>query len=690
MKKLIILLLANVLLLTNLYAQTGNRRPMTLDDGFNLVRVGEVQPDETGFTEETIMSPDGEYVFYTTGKPDFDNNGYIRNYYMISSRGGEPTQFIGSAGGRDFKFSPDGKNLSLIREADSEQHIYLIPVSGGEAVQLTNLKGGVRQISLWSGERLTYTSYKWSPDGSAIYFIAEEPPVYESQDDWYGADPVFVDEGPNGKSHGRWSNLWKYDIETQSEKKITDEEFIIQDFDVSPDGNRVILSIRKDNRTNYPFLSELYLVNARNRALTRLTDNEAPEDTPRWSPDGKSIAYYAPDDKVYELTTGYIWTMNVDTKESRKFAGQNTGVIDMLTWAPDGKSVVFNEPHRTNVNLFRLDIEKDELNQLTNATGYLKAESFSKDHSRMVYSFSDASNPTDLYVSDLKGNNPTRITDTNPWVRKELKLAKTRIIRWKSTDGWEIEGMLHLPADYREGTKIPLLVTIHGGPNAAWPNVFEQYPHIYAGLGYATLRPNIRGGIGYGDKLFRALLRDAAGGEYDDVMTGVDHVIDMGIADPERLGVRGWSWGGVLGSWIVTQTDRFKAASLGAMVTSWTAETGPGYNFDLSLWYIGGTHWDNPEEWRAHSSLTYIKNVTTPTLVLHGALDVTSSYNQSLIFFTALRDRGVPTRLIKFPRMPHEISEPKLFRVKDIEEIKWFAKYILGEEWRPWKRKSNQ
>ncbi len=689
MKKLIILLLANVLLLTNLSAQTNNRRPMTLDDGFNLVRVGEVQPDETGFTEETIMSPDGELVFYTTGKPDFDNNGYIRNYYMISSQGGEPTQFIGSAGGRDFKFSPDGSSLSLIRENDSEQHIYLIPVPGGEAVQLTHLKGGVRQISLWSGERLTYTSYKWSPDGSAIYFIAEEPPLYESQDDWYGADPVFVDEGPNGKSLGRWSNLWKYDFETQSEKKITDEEFIIQDFDVSPDGNRVILSIRKDNRTNYPFLSELYLVNAQNRELTRLTNNEAPEDTPRWSPDGKSIAYYAPDDKVYELTTGYIWIMNVDTKESRKLTGQNTGVIDMLTWAPDGKSVVFNEAHRTNVNLFRLNIGKDEQTQLTHATGYLKAESFSSDHSRMVYSFSDASNPTDLYVSDLNGNNPIRITDTNPWVRKELKLAKSQIIRWKSTEDWEIEGMLHLPADYQEGTKIPLLVYIHGGPNAAWPNVFEQYPHIYAGLGYASLRPNIRGGIGYGDELFRALLRDAGGGEYDDVMTGVDHVIDMGIADPERLGVRGWSWGGVLGSWIITQTDRFKAASLGAMVTSWTAETGPGYNFDLSLWYIGGTHWDNPEEWRAHSSLTYIKNVTTPTLVLHGAFDVTSSYNQSLIFFTALRDRGVPTRLIKFPRQAHEISEPKLFRVKDIEEIKWFAKYILGEQWKPWKRKAN-
>ena len=670
-----------------LYAQ--NKRPMTVDDALNIVRVGELATSgyEPELAETVLMSPDGELIFYSERIVDWENNGYKRNYYMASSPGGEPKQFIGSAGGGDFKFSPDGKYLSLIRAIEEEQHVFLIPVSGGEAQQLTLLEGGVRQIDLWAGERLTYTTYKWAPDGSAIFFIVEEPLDYESREEWYGADLVLVNEGPNGKSVGRWSNLWKIDLQSKTETKITDEQFIIQDFDVSPDGNRIVFSVRRDNRTNYPFLSELYMVDVRNPGLVRLTDNRVPEDIPLWSPDGKTIAYQAPDDREYVLTKGFLWIMNPNTREAKKLVSQNTGIIDHMTWTPDGKSLLFNETHGTNTNLYRLDIERDELIPVTSVTGTLRALGFSKDRSKMVYMFSDLDTPTDLYVSDVNRRNPVRLTNTNPWIEEEIMLAKSEVIRWGTSDGWEIEGILQLPADYKEGTRIPLMVHIHGGPDEVWPNVFEVDSHIYAGLGYASLKPNVRGSGGYGDKLMRGLMGDVGGGEYEDLMSGVDHVIDLGIADPDRLGVRGWSWGGVLGSWAVTQTDRFKAASLGAMVTSWTAETGPGYNFDLSLWYIGGNHWDKPEAWRRHSSLTYIKNVTTPTLILHGALDVTSSYNQSLIFFTALRDRGVPTRLIKFPRQGHEIKEPRLVRARDIEEIRWFANYILGETWKPWQRR---
>jgi len=670
-----------------LYAQ--DKRPMTVDDALNIVRVGELQDDDPGYSQAAVMSPDGKLVLYSEGRLDWKNNRFTQKAYLVPSQGGEPRPFLGSAGGADFEFSPDGKYVSLIREVGHELQIFLMPVSGGEAQQLTRLKGGV-----WSGERLAnprqieLTTYKWAPNGSAIFFVAEEPPEKDTRAEWYGADPVFVDEGPNGKSAGRWSNLWKIDLQSKRETKITDEQFLIQDFAVSPDGNRIVFSARRDNRINYPYLSELYMVDVRNPGLVRLTDNRAPEDSPLWSPDGKTIAYYAPSDKELELTNGFMWIMNPETREARKFESQNTGVMERLTlsWMPDGKSLLFNELHGTNTNLYRLDIERDELTQLTNATGTLKAMSFSKDRSKMVYMFSDLNTPTDLYVSDLDGRNPVRLTNTNPWIEGELMLAKSEVIRWKSTGGWEIEGLLQLPTDYKEGSRIPLIVHIHGGPMGVWRNVFEAPPHIFAGLGYASLKPNIRGSIGYGDKLLRALMGDVGGGEYDDIMTGVDHVIDLGIADPNRLGVRGWSWGGVLGGWIVTQTNRFKAAALGAMVTSWTAESGPGYNFDLSLWYIGGNHWEDPEAWRKHSSLTYIKNVTTPTLVLHGADDASSSYNQSLIFFTALRDRGVPTRLIKFPREPHHLNKPKLVRVKDIEEIKWFAKYILGEEWMPSER----
>ena len=260
------------------------------------------------------------------------------------------------------------------------------------------------------------------------------------------------------------------------------------------------------------------------------------------------------------------------------------------------------------------------------------------------------------------------------------------MLRWKSKDGTEIEGVFVLPEGYEEGTRIPLMLQIHGGPSGYWANDFELDFHLFAGLGCASLGPNVRGGSGYGDAVLRGLMRDVGGGEFDDLMSGVVHVIQLGFADLDPMGVRGWSWGGVLGGWVVTHTDRFKAASLGAMVCDWIAESGPGFNFDVTLWYIGGTHWDNPEEWRKRSSLTYVKNVTTPTLLLHGGADTTSSTNQSLIFFTALRDQGISTRFIKLPRQTHGITEPRLERIRGVEEARWMQRYVLGETWKPWVR----
>jgi len=171
-------------------------------------------------------------------------------------------------------------------------------------------------------------------------------------------------------------------------------------------------------------------------------------------------------------------------------------------------------------------------------------------------------------------------------------------------------------------------------------------------------------------------------------MTGVDHVIELGYVDPDQLGIRGWSWGGVSSGYTITQTDRFKAASVGAGVTNWAAEVGPGFSFDVGLWYIGGKPWTNREEWVKRSSITHVTNITkTAVLILHGGEDQTSSVGQSLMLSSALKDIGkVPVRYIKFPRQGHGVREPRLSRILNIEEIKWMQKYIRGIEWEPWKR----
>jgi dipeptidyl aminopeptidase/acylaminoacyl peptidase len=308
----------------------------------------------------------------------------------------------------------------------------------------------------------------------------------------------------------------------------------------------------------------------------------------------------------------------------------------------------------------------------------------------MAYTFSDFDSPTDVYASAVEPFEPVRLTDANPWI-EEILLASMEVIQWKSVKDFEIEGLLHLPAGYTKGSRLPLMLNIHGGPAGCFTNSFRASYHIYAGLGYVSLSPNVRGSSGYTDVLREGNTVKAGDGigkgDYWDLMNGVDSLVDQGIVDPEKMGLRGWSYGGILGGWTITQTDRFKAASIGAGVYDWASEYGPGFNHDVRLWHIGGTPWDNPQAWREQSAYTYVKNVATPTFLIHGMNDFTDTEAQSMIFFTAIKDIGkAPVRYIRVPREPHGFREPRHQRIRDIEEIKWMQKYVLGVEWKPWER----
>ena len=637
---------------------------MTVDDALNMVRLGNVQ-----------MSPDGKWVFFSKSELDWGKNKRNKRYFMIPASGGKAVQYISDSGGSSFQFSPDGKYLSFRRTVKKNSQVFMMSLKGGEAFQLTHHKNSVE-------------SYKWSPDASKIFFTADEPMGKEKKKEYdLGDDAVFIFEGPNGREQAHWRNLWIFNISTKQEKRLTNEELIINEFDISPDNKRIVFAAAKQDTENFFYRSELYLVDVRDQKLVRLTNNNAPEGNILWAPDGKTFVFHAPTDKDYDLTHGYLWIMNPKTGEKRKLKNPNQGNISNLAWTPDGKSLLFNETRRTNLNLHRLDIETGKITDITELKGTLRTLAFSKDKTKMVYSYSNFNTPPDLYVSLLNQIKPIRLTNANPWIKKKILLAESDVIRWKSKDGMEIEGVLYLPGNYPQETKLPLIVTIHGGPPGRFANSFRAVFHIFAGLGYASLGPNIRGSDSYGDDLLCALQGDVGGGEFDDVMSGVDYLIEKDIADPKRLGVRGWSWGGILGSWVITQTDRFKAASLGAMVGSWSAESGPGLSFDLKLHYIGGAHWINPEDWRKVSFLWYVKNVTTPTLLLHGSEDLVSTPGQSMMFFHALKEIGkAPVRYIKFPREPHGFREPRHQRRRDIEEIRWLQKYMCGIEWKPWKR----
>ena len=661
---LVTLLVVAAALVTPVSSQ--ERRAMTTDDGLDMVRVG-------GAT----ISPDGSWVLFSKSELDWSENERKTTWWRVSTEGGEPYRFIGEEGGGSFQFSPDGSMLSFTRTVEEKAQLFVMRTDGGEAQQLTKHESAV-------------ASYRWSEDATKIFFVAAEARSKEEEKSRKdGDDAIFVDEGANGQRDGTWNNFWVIDVASKEEKRLTEVDHRIGSFSVSPGADRIVFTSRSENRRNQQNHSEIRLLEIESGAIRQLTENRSPEGRLAWAPDGRRFAYTARTDGEWDLLLDKIWIMDVESGDKRLVSGAFDGNIGTMVWTPDASAILFSGLQRTNNNLFRLNLASLEVQKVTDAVGSLSPASFTRDRTRMAYLYQDFATPSDVWAGPTDGAEGARLTEANPWIGSDIALGEGELIKWNSEDGTEIEGILMLPSGH-EGGALPLLLHIHGGPAGVFRNAFSTQNHVWAGLGYAQLFPNVRGSSGYDDELLSGNTHDIGSGDYEDLMTGVSEVIARGVADPDQLGLRGWSYGGILGGWTVTQTDRFKGASIGAMVSDWTSEYGPGFNHDVRLWYIGGTPWENPEEWRERSALTHVANVTTPTLLLHGMNDRTDTEAQSMMFFQALKDQGKLTRYIRFPREPHGFREPRHQRTRDVEEIRWIQKHVRGIEWTPWERPKDE
>jgi dipeptidyl aminopeptidase/acylaminoacyl peptidase len=288
--------------------------------------------------------------------------------------------------------------------------------------------------------------------------------------------------------------------------------------------------------------------------------------------------------------------------------------------------------------------------------------------------------PPEAFVANASDFAPAQVSRANADM-KLPPLGKTEVVRWKSADGKEIEGLLTYPVGYRTGQKVPLILNIHGGPAGVFQQTFVGGRGVYplasfASRGYAILRPNPRGSSGYGTEFRRANVKDWGGADYQDLMTGVDKVIEMGVADPERLGVMGWSYGGFMTSWIVTQTKRFKAASAGAPVTNLMSFNGTADIPNFVPDYFGGQFWEASELYQKHSPMFNVRGVTTPTMIQHGDADIRVPISQGYEFYNALKAQGVPVRMLVLPRQPHGPTEPKMQLAAMQSNLDWFDKYL--------------
>jgi dipeptidyl aminopeptidase/acylaminoacyl peptidase len=653
-----------VLVLARPAAAQSGRAP-TVDDLLDLVQVSAPE-----------IAPDGTRILYTRSVLQaWSENKRASTVWMVNADGTDARQLLGSDKDRNAAWSPDGQHVAFLSTRDQEgqrdapgAQIWLLPMAGGEAMKLTDLTSGVR-------------AFRWAADGSRLFFTAEEP-----QSDAEKAirknvgDGVFVDEGPNGQSAGRYSNLWVVTVSDKTVRQITTGQRLISSFAPSPDASRLAFIARGENRRNDSHLAEVYLADVASGVVTRLTTNEAPERDVDWSPDGSHVSFTAPGLGTWELRQHKLYTVPAAGGTPRLLSDGFDGNIGSYNWHPSGRTITLGTSVRGRSGVHVLDVERARTREVATGDYALSLGSVTRDGLRAAATFSTPATPGEIALVDLTSGMPTTITDSNAWF-KDVAVAEMRAITWKSTDGLDIEGLLWLPAGHTPGTRLPLALSIHGGPAGVWSTSFRGINHVYASLGWAVLEPNVRGSTSYGDALLRGNMRDIGGGDYQDVMTGVDAVIAQGIADPGQLAVRGWSYGGILGGFALTQTTRFKAASLGAMVADWASEYAMGFNHDVRRWYIGGTPWDNPEGYRKQSAYTYIDKVTTPTLLLHGENDETCTIGQSMMYYQGLKDRDVTTRFIRFPREPHGFREPQHIRMRDAEEISWLMQHTRGIDW---------
>ncbi len=646
-------------------AQESGGGAVTVDEVIDMVRVSGPR-----------LSPDGSRILFTKSELDWDENKRESRIWVVGPDGEGMRPFTGSTDDRSPEWSPDGRWVSFSRpvgEGESVRQLFVLPTDGGEAIQLT-------------GHGTAVGRYRWSEDSRSIYFLAADSlPDDTEKERKKGDDAVFIDEGPNGQTRGNWNGVWTVQVDVEEApvqaSRLTAEGRIVGDFAPSPDGNHLAYTYRTENRRNAGHLSEIAILSTVTGDEELLTDNDAPESQLAWSPDGASITFVAPDLESWELDQGNLYHHHIPTGETRQLMADVDSDMRGYRWAAGGRFIDIVALDRTDANLYRLDVRSDELEQLTDLRGIVSGPSFDRFHDRAAIQFASPSEPGDLWLVDLGDGSRTRLTTANPWL-KGKRLAEPEVVRWESSDGLEIEGLLYMP----EGRVAPgaAVLEIHGGPAGVFTRGFDADAQLLVAQGYAVLQPNVRGSSGYGDALLRGNMNDIGGGDYQDLMTGVDAIIDRGVAHPDSLAVKGWSYGGILGGWTITRTDRFRAASLGAMVADWRSEFGAGFNFDVVRWYLGGDPWSNRDYWVERSAYTHLDRVTTPTILFHGANDRTDTMEQSMNFFAGLRHLGVEARFILFPREGHGIQEPRHRRTLMVEEMRWLHRFVKGlEDWTP-------
>ncbi|HET6893606.1 MAG TPA: S9 family peptidase [Pyrinomonadaceae bacterium] len=699
-----ILLLCVASLVIAAAAQTSQRRGITPEDYYAFEFVSDPQ-----------ISPDGKLVAYVVTKVDRAQNRRNSYIWMVATDGSRaPWQFTTSPqSSTSPRWSPDGGSLAFLssRPSDSSfpigttgptsqpspspaagptpapavgatatdqsrSQVYLLSMNGGEARRVTNLKNGV-------------STFRWSPDGSRLVVVSRLGPSEsraESRDrsDVRHYKNISYKFNDTGWFDDRRTHLWTVDVKSGSAKQITEgHDWNDSDPQWSPDGRRIaFVSNRTGKEYDENRNTDVWVISADGGPLTKISDHEEADNSPRWSPDGKTIAFIG---VIKWRDHPKIWlapsTGGVPSVLAANGLDQIPGDLE---WSADGKSLYFGAGVKGETHLFRVDLGKRSVAPVTSGSRAVRNVDFRWPSQTMVYMANDFQHLDDLYVSDLNGKKERKLTSLNEALWNQLKLSQVERFTYKSADNFDIDGFIVKPVDWQEGKKYPLVLSIHGGPAAMYGVDWFHEFQGYAARGYAVLYTNPRGSTGYGQKFERAIVGEWGGKDYVDVMNGVDAALTRyPWIDSARMGVTGGSYGGYLTNWIVGHTDRFKAAVTLRSVTNFISDEGTrdgayGHTPDF-----GGDLFEKFDLYWERSPLKYAKNVKTPILILHSDNDFRVPLEQGEQWFRALKHFGAPAEIVMFPRENHNLTrtgEPKHLVESLNWQLYWFDRFVLGKQ----------
>jgi dipeptidyl aminopeptidase/acylaminoacyl peptidase len=406
-----------------------------------------------------------------------------------------------------------------------------------------------------------------------------------------------------------------------------------------------------------------------------ITNNEGPDFAPAWSPDGSQIAYSTNTRRQSSGAHNRIAAVSASGGAPRMISQDFEYSTGSPRWSTDGSRLYFQAGTRTESHIYAVAAGGGLPRAITSGAILASDLNASANGQRIAFLREDARRPDDVWTARGDGTEARKLTDVNPEIAA-LEIAPSEVIRWKGADDWEIEGILVKPLGYEQGRRYPLIVEAHGGPHGAQTVGFNPMWQYFASKGYAVLAPNFRGSGGYRQDFVDADRNDWGGKDYIDIMRGVDFVIAQGIADGNRLGIEGWSYGGYMTSWIIGHTDRFKAAVAGAAVTNLHSFYGTTDIQRFIEWEYEGLPWDRPEKIRDHSPVTFAPKAKTPTLILHGEGDVRVPIEQGYQLYTTLRKVGTTVEFVRYPREGHGFREPAHRRDRIRRTFEWLDKYL--------------